>query len=251
VILYEYPFNERLRTYLRLEQLYRRLGELLARAHPIDHHFALVTIFEIMDVAARADLKTDVLKDLERHKNLLDSLRGNPDIAEHMLDQVSRHVEQCFAQLNGQSGKAGQALTDNEWLMGVRSRIGIPGGTCGFDLPGYHAWQSSDAERRLRDLEDWASTLAPLGQSLQLLLKLLRETGVPQWVAAEKGVFQQAMPPGRSFQLLRLRIDPTLNLVPEISGNRLLVSVRLLRPENGSKPQPSNEDASFEVTLCS
>jgi cell division protein ZapD len=73
---------------------------------------------------------------------------------------------------------------------------------------------------------------------LQLLLKLLRETGVPQWVAAEKGVFQQAMPPGRSFQLLRLRIDPALNLVPEISGNRLLVSVRLLRPENGVKPQP-------------
>jgi len=84
-----------------------------------------------------------------------------------------------------------------------------------------------------------------------LLLKLLRETGVPQWVAAEKGVFQQAMPPGRSFQLLRLRIDPSLNLVPEISGNRLLVSVRLLRPENGAKPQPCSEDASFEVTLCS
>ncbi|ABX38121.1 MULTISPECIES: cell division protein ZapD [Delftia] len=251
MILYEYPFNERLRTYLRLEQLYRRLGELLSRAHSIDHHFALVTIFEIMDVAARTDLKTDVLKDLERHKSLLDSLRGNPDIAEHMLDQVSRHVEQCFAQLNAQNGKAGQSLTDNEWLMAVRSRIGIPGGTCGFDLPAYHAWQFHDPQVRLRDLEDWASTLTPLGQSLQLLLKMLRETGVPQWVAAEKGVFQQAMPPGRSFQLLRLRIDPALNLVPEISGNRLLVSVRLLRPESGAKPQPCSEDASFEVTLCS
>lgn len=29
MILYEYPFNERLRTYLRLEQLFRRLGELI------------------------------------------------------------------------------------------------------------------------------------------------------------------------------------------------------------------------------
>ncbi len=65
VILYEYPFNERLRTYLRLEQLFRRLGELIPRPHPLDHHFALVTLFEIMDVAARADLKSDVLKDLE------------------------------------------------------------------------------------------------------------------------------------------------------------------------------------------
>ena len=62
MILYEYPFNERLRTYLRLEQLYRRLRELLTRAHSVDHHFALITIFEIMDVASRSDLRADIIR---------------------------------------------------------------------------------------------------------------------------------------------------------------------------------------------
>ena len=152
--------------------------------------------------------------------------------------------------LEAQTGKTGQALTENEWLMSIRSRVGIPGGTCSFDLPAYHAWQNLDPRYRQRDLEDWASELTPLGQALELILQLLRETGIPQRVVAEQGVFQQAMPVGRSFQLLRLRIDPHLNLVPEISGNRLLVSVRLLRLTNGSKPQPSNDDASFELTLC-
>ena len=80
VILYEYPFNERIRTYLRLEQLFRRLGELVLRDAALDHHFALATIFEIMDVAARADLKSDVLKDLEKQKAALNSYRGNPSI---------------------------------------------------------------------------------------------------------------------------------------------------------------------------
>lgn len=64
VILYEYPFNERIRTYLRLEHLFLRLGELMARPTSLDHHFALTTMFEIMDVGSRADLKSDVLKDL-------------------------------------------------------------------------------------------------------------------------------------------------------------------------------------------
>ena len=251
MILYEYPFNERLRTYLRLEQLYLRLSELLTRAHAVDHHFALVTIFEIMDVAGRSDLKTDVLKDLERHKALLDVLRDNPDISQHMLHQVARQVEQAFATINEQQGKTGQLLTENEWLMAIRSRIGIPSGTCSFDLPAYHAWHNADPRYRQRDLEDWAGELAPLGQALELLLRLLRETGVPQRVAAERGLFQQAMPAGRSFQLLRLRIDGYLNLIPEISANRLLVSVRLLRTENGSKPQLCPEDAAFELTLCS
>ena len=69
VILYEYPFNERMRTYLRLENLFLRLSELVNRESPIDHHHALATIFEIMDVGARADLKTDVLKDIEKQKH--------------------------------------------------------------------------------------------------------------------------------------------------------------------------------------
>jgi cell division protein ZapD len=34
VILYEYPFNERIRTYLRLEHLFKRLGELIPRDPP-------------------------------------------------------------------------------------------------------------------------------------------------------------------------------------------------------------------------
>ncbi len=89
MILYEYPFNERIRTYLRLEQLFRRLGELIGRSHALDHHFALNTIFEIMDVAARADLKTDLLKDIERQKHVLDSYRGNPAISEAALDASS------------------------------------------------------------------------------------------------------------------------------------------------------------------
>ena len=41
-----------------------------------------------------------------------------------------------------------QALTGNEWLMSIRSRISIPGGTCEFDLPAYYAWQQHTAARR-------------------------------------------------------------------------------------------------------
>jgi hypothetical protein len=36
-----------------------RLGQLIARDAPVDLHYALATIFEIMDVGSRADLKSD------------------------------------------------------------------------------------------------------------------------------------------------------------------------------------------------
>ena len=249
MILYEYPFNERIRTYLRLEHLFRRLGELIPREHPIDHHYALATIFEVMDVAARADLKSDVMKDLEKHKQILNGYRGTPAIAEQVLDEVIAQLDACFSTLNKLPGKAGQPLTENDWLMSIRSRAGIPGGTCEFDLPGYYAWQHRGSAERRADLERWATTLAPLAESVQLLLKLLRDSGTPQKVLASAGQLQQNLPQGRSFQLLRLRIDPSLGLVPEISGNRLIVSVRLMK-QDSERMHASSDNASFELTLC-
>ena len=251
MILYEYPFNERIRTYLRLEHLFRRLVELVGREHPNDHHYAITTIFEVMDVAARADLKTDVLKDLEKQKHVLSGYRGNPAIAEAVLDDVTAQLEGCFAALNHLPGKAGQTLTENDWLMSIRSRVGIPGGTCEFDLPAYYAWQHLDARARQQDLQRWTATLVPLAESIQLLLQLLRDSGAPQMVTAPDGVYQQNLPQGRTFQLLRLRIDPQLGLIPEISGNRLIVSVRLMRHEDDDRLHAANTDASFELTLCS
>lgn len=251
MILYEYPFNERIRTYLRLEHLFLRLGTLMSRDDAVDHHFALITIFEVMDVGARADLKSDVLKDLDKQKQLLHSFRGNPAIAESVLDKVIGQVEGCFDRLNGTSGKAGQSLTDNEWLMAIRSRVGIPGGTCEFDLPAYYAWQHRSVSERKSDLLAWASTLSPLAESIHLLLKMLRDSGAPQKVAASAGQFQQNLPQGRTFQLLRLALDPATQLIPEISGNRLMVSIRLMRHGEDERLHLAAEDATFELALCS
>ena len=251
MILYEYPFNERIRTYLRLEHLFRRLAELVERESPTDHHFAITTIFEIMDVAARADLKTDVLKDLEKQKHVLSGFRGNPAISEVVLDDVTGQLEACFAALNGLPGKAGHSLTENDWLMSIRSRVGIPGGTCEFDLPAYFAWQHMKPDARKLDLQRWITPLVPLAESIRVLLTLLRDSSAPQKVVAPGGLYQQTLPQGRTFQLARLHMDPALGLIPEISGNRLIVTVRLMRHGSDDRLHASTDDSMFELTLCS
>ena len=251
MILYEYPFNERIRTYLRLEHLFRRLAELVARETALDHHYALATIFEVMDVGARADLKSDLLKDLEKQRQILNGFRGNPAISERALDGFFAQVDSCFSGLAGVPGKAGNSLTENDWLMSIRSRVGIPGGTCEFDLPAYYAWQYLAAAIRQKDLQRWVAPLVPLAEAIRVLLRLLRDSGAAQKVVAPAGQFQQTLPQGRTFHLLRLRIDPALGLIPEISGNRLMVSVRLMRHESDDRLHPSTDDSMFELTLCS
>jgi cell division protein ZapD len=250
LVLYEYPFNESIRTMLRLEHLSDRMAGLIARDTAVDHHYALATMFEIMDVAARADLKSDVLKELERHKSQLLGYRGNPAISEAALDTVIARIDVVFNDLNQSPGKAGQGLTSNEWLMSIRSRIGIPGGTCAFDLPAYFAWQQHPPEQRRADLMRWTETLMPLTMALQVLLGLLRESGVPHKVVANGGQYQQSLPQARSYHLLRVRLPAEADLVPEISGHRLMVSIRLMRADADFRLRPVTEDCAFEIALC-
>ncbi len=250
VILYEYPFNERIRTYLRLEHLYRRLMTLVDRDDALDHHFALDTLFEMIDVASRADMKSDVLKDLEKQKQALNGYRGNPAISEQVLDQVIAQIEHYYASLNQLVGKTGHTLSENDWLMGIRSRVSIPGGTCEFDLPAYFDWQHKPATVRRAALVQWCATVQPLAEAICLLLQLLRDSGMPQKVMATGGQYQQNLPQGRTFQLLRLKLDHQLGLIPEISGNRLMVSVRLVSLGADDRLHATTGDASFELALC-
>lgn len=249
VILYEYPLHERVRTLLRLEHLFRRVDVLQQSALAEHHHFALITLFELMDVAARQDLKSEILKELERQRQGFIAYRGNPAVAETALDAVLEEADQAFAALSQQQGRIGQNLQDNEWLMAIRSRANIPGGTCEFDLPAYYAWQHLPQQQRQTDLARWMRLFAPLASSVELLLRLLRDAGSTRKIQAVSGAYQQQLA-GKTYQLLRLRIDGALGLVPEITGHRLMVSVRFMQPDADWHMALSADEVPFEMTLC-
>src|SRR5678815_3362265 len=125
---------------MRLEDLFQRAQFFLAQTGAPAHHAALTVLFEITDVAARADLKTDILQELERQRQLLAPLRNNPAIDREMLDALLAEIDNVSAHLLALTGKVGAHLRENEWLMAIKQRTAIPGGVCEFDLPAYHYW---------------------------------------------------------------------------------------------------------------
>src|SRR5262245_43664405 len=249
-ITYEYPLNERIRTLLRLEDLFERSRHFIARTDPLDHHVALLTLFEILEVAGRADLKSDLLQELERQKQVLLSFRNNPEISEEALSGVLRDIEQASAALFSMTGRIGQYLRENEWLMSIKQRTGIPGGACEFDLPSYHYWLHRPAEERIGQLAAWTSPLYPLRDGSAIILRILRESGKPQALAAPLGTFQQMLG-GKTAQMLRVRIEPGLPCVPEISANKYVLNIRFLA-QNGeeARAKTADWDVGFELPFC-
>ncbi|MBK7813180.1 MAG: cell division protein ZapD [Rhodocyclaceae bacterium] len=249
MITYEYPLNERIRTLLRLDDVFERVAHFVAAEGPAEHHVALVTLFEILEVAGRADLKFDLVQELERQRQILLSFRNNPDISEEALNGALYEIEQASAALLAMQGKIGQYLRDNEWLMSIRNRAAIPGGVCEFDLPSYHHWLNRDSAFRQRDLQGWLAPMLPIRQGISIVLRLLRASGRPEPQVAVRGSYQ-LMLAGRTAQLVRLRLRRAESAVPEISANKYALNIRFTMPDTDLRPKQSDTDIPFELTFC-
>ena len=249
VIEFEYPLNERIRSLLRLEDIFARVLHFHAGNAPADHHGALLCLFELLDVASRADLKVDLVQELERQRQTLLSYRDNPDISEAALNGALAEIEQSTAGLLAVSGRVGHYLRENDWLMGIRSRAAIPGGACQFDLPSYHYWQCGDADARRRDMDVWLRPLLPIRDGVAIVMRLLRGSGRGSPQRADGGSFQLTMS-GQRMQLVRVCLPYEAHAVPEISANKYMLNVRFIEPDPAGRPRKCEQDVDFELTLC-
>ena len=249
MISYEYPLSERVRTLLRCEDLYERVEYFLAKSDSLEHHAALVSIFEILEVTSRADLKSDLLQELERQKHILDSLRDNPEVSETALDDILWKIDQAASKLFHVSGKVGHELRENDWLMSIKQRTSIPGGVCEFDLPWYHFWLQQNSDQRRHDLNQWLAPFQPIREAIVIVLRLLRESSKSTTLVAHQGVYQQMMA-GRVAQMLCIRLSRNYQCVPEISANKYALNIRFTCNEGGQRPKTVETDVEFELTFC-
>ena len=249
MITYEYPFNERIRTLLRLEDLFEKASYFMQQDGAQEHHVALLTMFEILEVASRADLKMDLIQELERQRQTLLVFRNNPEISEEALSGALYEIEHASAALLAMTGKIGQYLRENDWLMGIKSRAAIPGGVCEFDLPSYHHWLHREPEYRRTALSAWLKPLLPLCDGLSIVLRLLRASGRSEHHVAKGGAFQMMLG-GSGAQMVRISLRRQEALVPEISANKYALNIRFSRPDDSHRPRHCDSDVNFDLVFC-
>lgn len=247
---FEFPLNEKVRAYLRADELLRRVERLIVGGSTLEHHFALQTLFELQDMVTRSDIKGDLIRELERQRQGLSALRGNPDIRSELLEQAIQEFAERHQELSQMSGKPGQQLGELEWLNALRGRMSIPAGTCAFDLPSYDHWSRQACEVRQAELRVLLGHFAQLKDGIELLLRVIRQSGAARAVVAPNGQLQYSAPAGRNLQLLRMEVDDD-DLVPEISANRLVIVIRWMQVNEQHRLNACRRDVNFTLSVCS
>lgn len=248
MIDYEYPLNERVRTWLRIEDLFAKAETFMARTEQRDHHAAMQAIFELVEVTARPDLKSELLQEIERQRIAFDLWRDNPAVDGEALEGVLAQMQLIREKLLATSGKPCQSLRENEWLSAIRNRSFIPGASCSFDIPSYHYWLHLPSAERSLDLAGWLAVLDPVREAVLMVMRLLREGRQRSTSQAEKGVCQINLG-GRIPMLLTIRMQPDFPCVPEISAGKHVINLRFVTIDKQHRPRLCEQDVPFELML--
>ncbi len=252
MITFEQPLNERIRTFLRIEQLFQRLEYCLGGQSVWNTHYALTTLLEIADLAARGDLKSELMKELKRQVANLERLSTAPGVNRAQLQTIIDQHRKLIDTLHGLSGHPGSQMKNNEFLNSIKQRTAIPGGTCDFDLPAYHHWLSQPVEARHEFVRAWIKPFTTIHEAAGVVLSLIRESATPVKTRAAKGFYQQNLELGQPYQMIRISVPETSPHFPEISAGKHRFTVRFLQHTNlEARASQTHDNIDFELTCCS
>src|ERR1700692_1372615 len=161
-IVYEQPLNERMRTFLRLEFLYTQATYHSESPTPWSARAAFASLLEILAITARGDSRSEVIKELERHVNVLKEYQSKTGVDPGRLKSLMSNLVKLRNDLSTVGGNYMGPLRDSEFLSAIKHRSAIPGGTCDFDLPDFYYWLSQTAEARIHTFNEWLGLLRPL-----------------------------------------------------------------------------------------
>ena len=249
-IVYEHPLSERIRTMLRLEHLFRQATHFLKGQSAWDSRIFIATLLDILDIFSRGDLRTELLKELERSTGNLKGLMQNPNVDHDRLGTILRALEHLIDNLHGLTAQPGQVLREDEFITSIRQRSSIPGGTCDFDLPVYHQWLEQSWAMREQDQKRWFASLDAVRQAIELLLKMIRNSAEPRALSTDHGSYQKQLESGLPYQMVRVMLPSDSPYYAEISGSKHRFSLRFLKPGE-ERPQLAEDPVAFKLACCS
>ena len=250
-ILYEQPLNERMRALLRLEHLFDKTDHYCLGETEWDARACLECLFELAEVAGRAELRTELTKELDRHAATLTPLMQRPGVDTEVLAEILEDLRALAARLSTGAGQAGGVLKDHEMLASLRQRSSIPGGACGFDLPGFHRWLQTPLPERRRHVEAWFADFDAVRSASLTLMRLIRQSAVATQERAEGGFYQEESNLERPLQLVRIRLPRAADYFPEVSGGKHRFTIRFMRQTDfAARPSQLEQDIAFDLTRC-
>jgi cell division protein ZapD len=243
MITFEYPLNEKNRSYLRFEFLFIQIQKSMMFAHESDSIAFFKAFFELLELSERSDIRHDLIKDLRQLSQLMESWLAHEQVNHSAVRELIGEIEQLNNALLTMP-KQLNFFKKDRFLNSVKQRFFIPSGCCNFDLPQFHFWLARDLEMRQHDSRKWFSHFASFEKALALFLKMKRSQGISRERIAKSGFYQGE---AENSGFIRVKVKKDKAVYPLVSGHKNRFSVRFI---NADEQVNCSSDIPFQEVVC-
>ena len=248
-LTFEYPLKEQIRSFLRLEILFKLLDRNLLSAHTDNHFHALKLLFEVLEILERGDTRAELIKELSRLSNLFEKMRENPQVDSSKLEVFLKQIKKLYQWILAYDGKFGDKIRKDPFIDSVRHRTSIPGGWCQFDCPELFLFNNHSAAVRKQYFDSWIEDIKGVRTSIEVILKIMRDTGSWQKVSAPLGSYMLDTSE-HTFQLLRIKLSAEAGIFPEFSCGKHRSNIHFMKFNELHKKIAIQRNVDFEMACC-
>lgn len=249
-VLFEYPLQENIRTFMRLEYLFKQFRRNLISSNVDNHFYSLKILFEILEILERGDSRSELIKELSRLLDYFKALEANPDVDSAKLANFLKKINQLHQWIHSYVGKFGDTLRKSPFIVAVKQRTNIPGGSSQFDCPDLHLFLNRSHKLRQNQLNSMVEDIKGVETSVEVILRLIRDSS--QWTSqkAPMGSFMIETS-GLAFKLLRIKTKMEGEIFPEFSCGKHRSSIHFMTFNQQHKKTPIQSAVQFELACCS
>ena len=241
--IYEQPVDERIRKFLRFENIYMKINNHKDIDSKYDAYSVLLNISELFINLTRSEIKRDLISEIETHKVRYQEYIKFDGADKIKLNSIMEKQNAILKTLHDLEANYLNVLKRDELLQTIIKHIN----TSCADLD---YWLSRDHDFRKNQINLWLELIKPIENSIFFCLDLLRKSTETLEITAKDGMYLFKMDTEKKIRLLRVTMKTDNYFFPKISVGPQRATIAFMTIDDNNKIIRLNQDINFVLDIC-
>jgi cell division protein ZapD len=246
MIKYEFPLNERIRKFLRIEEIFKKMDSQMTIKGDFVDHSCFNTFFELMATASRADLKVELIQEIEKQRS---KMKTKSKTKKNIV--IIKDLDITRKKLEKSKIITGFNFGGDKFLTELKTRASSPFGIVSTDFPEFQYWlQKTTVKERRIYFHSQIKDFTAIKSAISNLMRLLRGNIHTKSMSTKSGSLQYKLDPLLKNDLVAISVGESLRFYPNISSNKYAVNVHFSLKGESSYPSIA-KSVKFKLGIAS
>jgi cell division protein ZapD len=222
MINYEFPLNEKIRRFLRIEEIFSKIDYQQKSRQYFSEYVLFTLLFDLMATASRFDLKVELLQTLDATQIKLKNKRNTAKNKELIKKIFSAKIN-----LEKSTIQPGFYFGNDRLIQEIKARNDSPFGIVSTDFPELRYWLEIETkDLRKKYFYEKFAPFNSIKDAIKILLTIIRGETNFEKVETNKGLYEMKLNPSKKNDLITIQLSSGSKFFPHISSNKYAINIQ-------------------------